>query len=84
MLAEAHAELDRLLALGAEPLVIAPGLSPEAADLAERRAEMAKVVAAVYVGKASRGATGRWAPVADRVRVEWRGDPGEAALADAA
>ena len=74
----AHAELDRLLALGAEPLAtVAPGLSPEAADLAERRAEMAKVVAAVYVGKAGRGTTGRWAPVGDRARIEWRGDPGE-------
>jgi hypothetical protein len=81
----AHAELDRLLALGAEPLAtIAPGLSPVAADLAERRADMAKVVAAVYVGKASRGDDGRWMPVADRVRVEWRGEPADAALSVAA
>jgi hypothetical protein len=69
----AHAELDRLPALGAEPLAtIAAGLSPEAADLAERRADMAKVVAAVHVGKASRTSTG-WSPVANRVRIEWRG-----------
>jgi DNA invertase Pin-like site-specific DNA recombinase len=69
----AHAELDRLVALGAEPLAtIAAGLSPQAADLAERRADMAKVVAAVHVGKATRTSTG-WSPVADRVRIDWRG-----------
>ena len=74
MLAEAHAELDRLLSLGAEPpAAIAPGLTPEQADLAERRAEMAKVVAAVYVSKARRGGGTRWAPVAERVRIDWRG-----------
>jgi hypothetical protein len=39
---------------------------------AERRADMAKVVAAVHVGKASRTPSG-WSPVAERVRIEWRG-----------
>lgn len=76
IIATAEAELDRLLSLGAEPLAIAPGLTPEMADLAERRAEMAKVVQAVWITKAVRGATGRggWGPLADRVRIEWRGE----------
>jgi hypothetical protein len=76
--AEARDELDRLLALGAEPPMIAPGLSPEAADLAERRADMARVVQAVWITKATRGATGHggWGPLAERVRIEWRGAGG--------
>jgi len=84
--AAAEAELDRLLAIGAADTPdVSPLVSPEMADLAERRRDMARVVESVTItARATRAERGRWSPLPERVAVAWRGDPGEEALEAAA